>query len=117
MNYDLTLKRLSRSKFRSTFRLSEKDKELINNKGIETIKEHAYDILEKRIKTKQRNDGRQTPFKGHPVFIAQHATATCCRNCIEKWHGFNKNKELINEELKEIVTLIMCWIEMQVRKV
>ncbi len=26
-----------------------------------------------------RNDGKQTPFRGHPVFTAQHATATCCR--------------------------------------
>ena len=41
----------------------------------------------KRIAPKEPlNDGKQTPMKGHPVFIAQHATATCCRECTRKWH-------------------------------
>ncbi|MEU6081408.1 DUF4186 family protein [Streptomyces sp. NPDC047108] len=31
-------------------------------------------------------DGRQTPYRGHPVFVAQHATATCCRGCPQRCH-------------------------------
>ena len=38
------------------------------------------------------NDGKQTPTKGHPVFVAQHATATCCRECIRKWHKIQPGK-------------------------
>ena len=40
------------------------------------------------------NDGKQTPMRGHPVFIAQHATATCCRECIRKWHKMQPGKGL-----------------------
>ena len=59
------------------------------------------------------NDGKQTPMKNHPVFIAQHATATCCRKCIQKWHGIEKGRALNAEEVKFIVALVMGWIERQ----
>lgn len=80
--------RLAESKFRTRFRLREADKIYIQQKGIETIRGHAGDFVSKRLASADiPNDGRQTPMKGHPVFIAQHATATCCRGCLEKWHG------------------------------
>ena len=60
------------------------------------------------------NDGKQTPMKGHPVFIAQHATATCCRDCLYKWHKIEKNKELLEEEIDYIVQVIMIWIEKEI---
>ena len=86
---------LSKSKFRSSFHLKQKEIEYINKKGLEEIKKQAYEIINKRIKPKIiENDGKQTPMKNHPVFIGQHATATCCRGCIEKWHHIKKNKEL-----------------------
>src|SRR3546814_7102519 len=45
-------------------------------------------IVEKRLAPAEPvNDGKQTPMRGHPVLIAQHATATCCRSCLAKWHG------------------------------
>lgn len=103
---------LSKSKFRSSFKLKFKDIEYINNKGIDTIKLHAIDFINKRLKAKEiLNDGKQTPMKGHPVFIAQHATATCCRGCLYKWHKIQKNKELNDEEINYIVQVIMKWIE------
>ena len=78
-NYNEVLDSLSKSKFRSSFKLKSKDIEYINDKGIEKIKSHAYDFINKRLKPKViLNDGKQTPMRGHPVFIAQHATATCC---------------------------------------
>jgi hypothetical protein len=52
-------------------------------------------------------------MKGHPVFIAQHATATCCRGCIQKWHGIKKGKELSDQEIQFLIELIMGWIEGQ----
>lgn len=106
------LNKLSKSKFRSSFRLRKYMKEYINEKGLETIKEHAYDFINKRLKPAYiLNDGKQTPMKGHPVFIGQHATATCCRGCLEKWHHIEKGRELTSKEVDYIVDLIMKWIE------
>ena len=59
-------------------------------------------------------DGHQTPMRGHPVFIAQHATATCCRGCLEKWHKIKKDKELSNSEINYIVEVIMTFIKREV---
>jgi len=106
------LNRLSKSNFRSSFHLNNKLKDYVNEKGIDLIKSHAYDFINKRLKPQYiPNDGKQTPMKGHPVFIAQHATATCCRNCLYKWHKIPKNKELTDTEVDYIVNLIIKWIE------
>ena len=102
---------LSKSNFRSKFHLKEKDKKYIAEKGIEKIQEHANDFINKRVDPSIiLNDGKQTPMRGHPVFIAQHATATCCRGCLEKWHKIPKGKELTKEQVDYIVKLIMTWI-------
>ena len=103
---------LSKSKFRSSFHLKEKDMQYIKEKGLTKIKIHAYDFVNKRLKSaKNVNDGKQTPTKGHPVFIAQHATATCCRGCLEKWHKIPKGTNLTKSQKDYIVKLIMAWIE------
>lgn len=110
------LNKLSKSKFRSSFHLRKCMKEYINEKGLETIEKHAYDFINKRLKPASiPNDGKQTPMKGHPVFIAQHATATCCRGCLEKWHHIPKNIELTNEEIDYIVKIIMKWIDSELK--
>ena len=89
------LEKLSKSKFRSSFKLKQKDFDYINQKGLAVIESHAKDFISKRIAPAFiANDGKQTPMKGHPVFIAQHATATCCRKCINKWHHFKTNTAL-----------------------
>ena len=105
------LDNLAKSKFRSSFHLNKQMKDYVNEKGINKIKEHAYDFINRRLKSKYiENDGKQTPMKGHPVFIAQHATATCCRGCLYRWHHIEKNKELTNNEVDYIVDLIIKWI-------
>ena len=48
------------------------------------------------------------------MFIAQHATATCCRGCISKWHGIEKGRALDEVEIGFVVELIMGWIEGQI---
>lgn len=104
--------RLGRSDFRSRFRLSDKDREYIAEKGMETIRAHAQDIVAKRLAAENpENDGKQTPMKGHPVFLAQHATACCCRTCLEKWHSIPAGKVLTPEEQAYIVDVLMDWIE------
>lgn len=109
--YEEVLYKLSKSKFRSSFKLKTSDLNYINRVGIDTIKSHTYDFINKRLKPKYiPNDGKQTPFKNHPVFIAQHATATCCRGCLLKWHHIPQNKELTNVEVDYIVGLIIAWI-------
>jgi len=109
---DIMLEKLSHSKFRSSFHLKEKDKLYIQEKGIEVIRKHAYDFIEKRLASdKILNDGKQTPMRGHPVFIAQHATATCCRGCLFKWYRIPKGRNLTKNEQDYIVDLIMKWIE------
>ena len=62
------------------------------------------------------NDGKQTPMRGHPVFIAQHATGTCCRGCLEKWHKISKDEELSSLQQDYIVKVIMTWITREVVK-
>ncbi len=108
---EIKLESLSKSKFRSSFHLSSKDIKYINNKGLDIIRIHAKNFIKKRLAPACiPNDGKQTPMKNHPVFIAEHATATCCRSCLYKWHNIPKNKALTNEEQKYIVDLIMLWI-------
>ena len=106
------LDRLSKSRFRSGFHLKDKDVLYIKDKGIDKIREHAYDFISKRLAdTSNVTDGKQTPMKGHPVFIAQHATGTCCRRCLEKWHYISKNKNMTDDDIKYVVDIIMSWIE------
>jgi len=102
---------LSKSKFRNSFKLKDKDIEYIKCKGLDQIEKHCQKFVLDRLSKKDiPNDGKQTPMKGHPVFIAQHATATCCRGCISKWHHIPQNKELSIEEQQYIVNIIMTWI-------
>lgn len=108
---DDKLRKLEKSKFRNSFKLKKKDRDYIIKNGINKIIEHSYDLIEKRIALKViDNDGKQTPMKGHPVFIAQHATGTCCRECLYKWHGIKKNKRLTDSEINYVVSVIISWI-------
>ena len=107
---------LSKSKFRSSFHLKSKDIEYINKIGMDKIKDHTKDFIIDRVSSLKENDGKQTPYRGHPIFIAQHACACCCRSCLEKWHHIPKNKELNNKEVEYIVNLLIKWIEMEYKK-
>ena len=103
---------LSKSKFRNSFHLNKRMLAYVNEKGIDTIRQHAYEIITKRLGPAIiLNDGKQTTMRQvHPVFIAEHATATCCRGCLEKWHKIPKGRELTTKEVDYIVELIVKWI-------
>lgn len=112
-NINNILERLSKSKFRSSFHLNKKMKDYCREKGKNKIEEDAYYFINHRLKPSLiKNDGKQTPMKQvHPVFIAQHACACCCRGCLYKWYGIEKGKELDDKEIDFIVNLLIKWIE------
>jgi len=106
--------RLAKSKFRSSFKLGPKELAYLNEKGAALIRDHAHEFVTKRLAPAALpNDGKQTPMRNHPVFIAQHATATCCRKCLFKWHGIEKGRQLTESEIDYIVSVIMRWISLQ----
>ena len=113
MNVDIMLEKLSKSKFRSSFHLNAKMKLYVKEKRLDTVKTHAYDFINARLKPSYiPNDGKQTPMRQvHPVFIAQHACACCCRDCLEKWHKIPKGRELTVEEVNYIVNLLIEWVK------
>ncbi|MBQ4066012.1 MAG: DUF4186 domain-containing protein [Clostridia bacterium] len=111
------LERLSRSAFRSRFHLSEKDREYIRQRGLDTVRQHAADFVRDRLSPAEiPNDGKQTPMGGHPVFVSQHACACCCRGCLYKWYRVKKGRPLSMEQQEKIVNLLMAWIEKEYGK-
>ena len=116
--YDLTslFQRLSQSAFRSRFHLTAKERAYIEEKGMATIRRHAEDFVSKRLAPAAiPNDGKQTPMRGHPVFLAQHATGCCCRGCLSKWHHIQPGHELSPEEQRYVVAVLMTWIRRQLK--
>ena len=111
---DNLFERLGRSAFRSRFKLGAKERAYLEVKGFSVIEQHARDFITERLGPAAiANDGKQTPMRNHPVFIAQHATGTCCRRCLEKWHGIERGKTLTEEQIDRIVSVIMQWLRRQ----
>lgn len=113
---DEALAKLQKSKFRSGFHLDEKNVRYIDEKGFDVIRSHATDFVAKRLAPAEiPNDGKQTPMRGHPVFVAQHACACCCRGCLNKWYRVPQGRALTESEQRRIVNLLMVWIEKEYR--
>jgi hypothetical protein len=111
---DKVLESLSTSAFRRGFVLGAKEKDYLRRKGMPVILDHARDFVARRLAPAEPvNDGKQTPFRGHPVFVAQHATATCCRSCLAKWHDIPAGRELTAREQTHVVASIQRWLETQ----
>jgi hypothetical protein len=105
------LQALGKSKFRSKFKLPAKELRYLREKGFEKIEEHARDFIRQRLAPAcPENDGKQTPMKNHPVFIAQHATATCCRKCLQKWHQILQGTDLTEDQIDYMVQVIIEWL-------
>lgn len=111
------LQALTYSKFRMSWHLRVPQIRYIHEKGIDTIAHHADELIASRLAPAFiPNDGSQTPMKGHPVFIAQHATGTCCRNCLKKWHHIEPGTAFTPAQQHYVVTLIMTWIHRQLSR-
>ena len=112
--YDRMKERFAASRFRSRFRLTQAEKAYLAEKGWDVIRAQTERIIRKRLAPAEPpNDGRQTPMKGHPVFKAQHATATCCRGCVAKWHGIQPGHEFTEGELAYVEEMILGWLQDQ----
>jgi hypothetical protein len=105
---------LARSTFRRRFALGAKERGQLEAKGVPTLLVHARDFIARRLApAAPPNDGRQTPWRGHPVFVAQHATATCCRGCLAKWHGIEAGRPLSGEEEAHVLAAIGRWLAIE----
>jgi len=106
--------KLGKSKFRQSIKLTHKDRAYLLEKGIPTMAVHARDLIAQRLApAKPKKDGKQTPYQGHPVFAAQHGSATCCRSCLSKWHGIPKGIELDEAQQGRAVDAILLWLALQ----
>src|SRR4051812_19694199 len=105
---------LEKSDFRRGFRLRGKELAYLREKGLPAVLEHAAAFVEKRLAPADpANDGRQTPMRNHPAFVAQHATATCCRGCLQKWHAIPKGHPLDAEEKRHVLSVLEKWLAEQ----
>ena len=102
------------SAFRSGIHLTEPERADLRSLGLEAVAERSRPLIAARLGPAQpANDGRQTPWHGFPAFPAQHATATCCRGCLEKWHGIERGRALTAAEVAHAVSAIGRWLETQ----
>ncbi len=110
---DPLFERLAKSRFRSSFKLKGKELSYLKHKGINIILEHGRDFINTRLApANPANDSKQTPMRNHPIFIAQHATATCCRKCLQKWHRIPaKDHELSQDERAYVLGVLEHWIK------
>jgi Domain of unknown function (DUF4186) len=112
---DQKLAAIARHPFRAKFRLRGRERVTAELSGPATMRRHAWDLISMRLAPAEPyKDGKQTPYRGHPVFVAQHATATCCRTCLQRWHQIPKGRELSRAELGYVVDVICRWIEREV---
>ena len=94
------------------FILAEPEQEYVTSRGMDILRLHATDFVNKRLApANPKNDGRQTPTKGHPVFIAQHACGCNDRTSLEEFFGIEKGRELSTDEVDIVVDVILKWIE------
>ena len=105
---------LRQSAFRRRQKLGAADLAYLRGRGMETVLRHAGEMIAARLAPAEPlNDGKQTPMRGHPVFLAQHATGTCCRKCLAKWHGIPSGRELTPSEQAHVVAALERWLRAQ----
>jgi predicted Fe-S protein YdhL (DUF1289 family) len=98
--------------FRRKFRLQGRELAYLQTWGLDKVMQHAEKLIGERLSPAEpRNDGRQTPWRNHPVFVAQHATATCCRGCLQKVHGIEKGHALTGDERAHVLAAIRRWLD------
>ena len=104
-------RRLAQSSFRRKFHLEGRELAYLQTWGMAHVLKQGRDLIGKRLAPAEpRNDGRQTPWRNHPIFVAQHATATCCRGCLQKTHGIEKGHALTNDEIEYILEVLRRWL-------
>ena len=103
--------RLAYSRFRARFHLGARERAYLDRHGLPEVMTHAARFLATRLAPAHPDkDGRQTPWRGHPVFIAQHATGTCCRGCVAKWHAMPAGQPLDDGQQAYLLAVIQEWL-------
>jgi hypothetical protein len=103
---------LAASAFRRRFHLGPKERAYVEARGLREVLVQAEELIARRLAPAEPpNDGRQTPFRGHPVFVAQHATGTCCRSCLAKWHGIPAGAALTDEQQAHVIAVLERWLQ------
>jgi hypothetical protein len=93
----------------------------IDQKAVNYARRKGYSGLEPAVRSRIRKsvgapkptrDGRQTPMEGsgNVIHYAQHATASCCRKCIEYWHALPQGRALTEDEIGYLAELAMLYI-------
>jgi hypothetical protein len=114
---DMLFAKLATSSFRNQFHLRQREWDYLQQKGMATVLDHAQAFVQERLAPAYpRNDGKQTPWGNHPVFVAQHATATCCRKCLQKWHGIPNGRSLSDTEQQYILQVIERWLRTELTR-
>ncbi len=111
------LDKLQRSAFRARFHLSAKERAYLEEKGWDTIRSHTREFVRDRLSPAViPNDGHQTPMRGHPAFVAQHACACCCRGCLYKWYKIPPGYQLTQRQQEKIVNLLLAWMRREMEE-
>lgn len=114
---EYTIEALKKELFRRRYWARSINQELIKSimeKELSDIRNEVESRIRRYINKRFKEnpfDGRQTPLEGNLIYYAQHATATCCKKCIEEWHGVNRNELLTDQQIKYLVELIMLYIQ------
>ncbi|MDE1765552.1 MAG: DUF4186 family protein [Thaumarchaeota archaeon] len=94
--------------------VEEKDFDTAKKKGLLLLRKEIRKRVEKALAPpshKIYQDGRQTPKSGNIIYYAQYAMATCCRKCVEEWHGIDRKKQLKKKDIEYISGLILYYIK------
>jgi hypothetical protein len=110
-----TFRELAREWIRHVFfhaPFDEKSKAQAHELGFNQLKSMVRPLLEKKVAPEKIfRDGTQTKKEGSAIHYAQHATATCCRKCLEYWHGIDRNRDLTKVELDYCEGLVIAYLE------
>jgi Domain of unknown function (DUF4186) len=107
---------LATSALRQRFHLGPKERDYLASRGLPEVLVQAEELIARRLAPAEPpNDGRQTPFRGHPVFVAQHATGTCCRSCLAKWHDIPRGADLTDEQQAHVIAVLGRWLHEESR--
>lgn len=94
--------------------LDETARRNIREVGVTAVRAGVKEHLRKKIgPAKIFRDGTQTPKKDSVIHFAQHATATCCRKCLDYWYDIPQKRDLTEEELGFCEGLIHAYMDVR----
>lgn len=104
-----------RHEFWCAVELTERALTYARKRGRTGMQVAAHAIIRTSVgKPRDAFDGRRTPWetspKAHILHFAQHATATCCRQCIQVWYGIPTDRPLNEADIEYFAQLLFCYV-------